>query len=200
MTENLSRQSPSTAQERPRIGLLLLTAEWFIEVGATQGSFRDLPRLLDEDAAQIDVALDANLDIVNPGVLATREQVRQAVESFCQEGVDAVVACQITWGEDRLILDVVRQLPNIPLLLWCYAPFGQLPAQMTMLDLFRASGPVGAVQASGPLKLVGAQLVYLGQPRLGGLVANEQLDALAHMLEEPAQTKNFIRYLREEVP
>ena len=56
------------------------------------------------------------------------------------------------------------------------------------------------LEASGPLKLVGAQLVYLGQPLLGGLVANEQLDALAHMLEEPAQTKNFIRYLREEVP
>ena len=56
------------------------------------------------------------------------------------------------------------------------------------------------LEASGPLKLVGAQLVYLGQPLLGGLVANEQLDALAHMLEEPAQTNNFIRYLREEVP
>ena len=56
------------------------------------------------------------------------------------------------------------------------------------------------LEASGPLKLVGAQLVYLGQPLLGGLVANEQLDALAHMLEEPAQTQNFIRYLREEVP
>lgn len=54
------------------------------------------------------------------------------------------------------------------------------------------------LEASGPLKLVGAQLVYLGQPLLGGLVANEQLERLAEMLEEPAQTKLFIRYLREE--
>ena len=54
------------------------------------------------------------------------------------------------------------------------------------------------LEASGPLKLVGAQLVYLGQPILGGFVANEQLETLAEMLEEPAQTKLFIRYLREE--
>jgi hypothetical protein len=55
------------------------------------------------------------------------------------------------------------------------------------------------LEASGPLKLVGAQLVYLGQPILGGFVANEQLNMLAEMLEEPTQTKMFIRYLREEV-
>ncbi|HAY85769.1 MAG TPA: hypothetical protein DCY42_12865 [Chloroflexi bacterium] len=55
------------------------------------------------------------------------------------------------------------------------------------------------LEASGPLKLVGAQLVYLGQPVLGGFVANEQLNTLAEMLEEPSRAKTFIRYLREEV-
>lgn len=54
------------------------------------------------------------------------------------------------------------------------------------------------LEASGPLRLVGAQLVYLGQPVLGGFVASEQLDTLAEMLEEPNQTDTFIRYLREE--
>jgi hypothetical protein len=55
------------------------------------------------------------------------------------------------------------------------------------------------LEASGPLRLVGAQLVYLGQPVLGGFVARDQLTMLAEMLEEPSQTKTFIRYLREEV-
>ena len=54
------------------------------------------------------------------------------------------------------------------------------------------------LEAGGPLNLVGAQLVYLGQPVLGGFFADDQLVTLAEMLEEPAQTKNFIRYLREE--
>lgn len=55
------------------------------------------------------------------------------------------------------------------------------------------------LEASGPLRLVGAQLVYLGQPVLGGFVADEQLNLLAEMLEEPSRTNAFIRCLREEV-
>ncbi len=80
------------------------------------------------------------------------------------------------------------------------------PDQQTMmqswasrLQQWRVHQLVAALlEASGPFKLVGAQLVYLGQPVLSGLVADEQLETLAEMLEEPDQTKDFIRYLREE--
>ncbi|MBL7199489.1 MAG: hypothetical protein ISS56_05025 [Anaerolineae bacterium] len=140
---------------RPKVGLLLLTAEWFSQIGASQGVFQGLSHLLDVDAANIEQALGVYLEVVNPGVLATRAQVSEAIERFEREGIDALVACQITWGEDRLILDAVEKLPQTPLLLWCYAPFRRLPVPMTMRDLFRASGPVGAVQASGPLKRLG---------------------------------------------
>ena len=54
------------------------------------------------------------------------------------------------------------------------------------------------LEASGPLNLVGAQMVYLGQPVLSSIFAGSQLKALAEMLEEPEQTKVFIRCLREE--
>jgi hypothetical protein len=139
----------------PKIGLLLLTAEWFSQIGASQGVFQGLSGLLDEDAANIERALAVDLEVVNPGVLATREQVSEALERFEREAIDVLVACQITWGEDRLILQAVERLAQTPLLLWCYAPFRRLPVPMTMRDLFRASGPVGAVQASGPLKRLG---------------------------------------------
>jgi len=148
------------SMQKPRVGLLLLTAEWFAQIGASQGSFDDLPRILDEDAAQIERALGAELDVINPGVLATPEQVSAAVERFRRERVHAVVACHITWGEDQLVIDAVQSLPAVPLLLWCYSPFQSLPEQMTMLDLFRASGPVGAVQASGPLKRLGTRFGF----------------------------------------
>ncbi len=140
---------------RPRVGLLLLTAEWFTQIGASQGSFRRLPELLNADAAQIEAALSAELDVVNPGVLATRAQVGQAVELFHRQAVDLVIACQVTWGEDRLVIDAVQKLPTTPLLLWCYSPFSRLPEPMTMVDLFQASGPVGTLQASAPLKRLG---------------------------------------------
>lgn len=54
------------------------------------------------------------------------------------------------------------------------------------------------LEASGPLNLIGAQMVYLGQPMLSSVLPNRQLEALAAMLEEPDSTKMFIDYLREE--
>ena len=150
----------ATSGEKPKVGLLLLTAEWFTQIGASQGSFKGLPHQLQEDAGRIDEALCSELQIVNAGVIATRQQVDEAVELFKKEKVDLVVVCQITWGEDRLIIDSVQKLPNTPLLLWCYSPFQSLPEQMSMRDLFRASGPVGALQASAPLKRLGKKFGF----------------------------------------
>jgi hypothetical protein len=50
----------------------------------------------------------------------------------------------------------------------------------------------------GPLSLLGAQLVYLGQPLLGRVAPDDQLVALARMLENRADTEAFINLLREE--
>ena len=50
------------------------------------------------------------------------------------------------------------------------------------------------LEAGGPLTILGAQAVYLGQPFLGG----NKLDSFAHMLEEEEETQAFARYLRGE--
>ena len=52
------------------------------------------------------------------------------------------------------------------------------------------------LEAGGPLTVLGAQAVYLGQPFLGG----KTLDSLAHMLEEDEESQAFARYLRGEIP
>lgn len=52
------------------------------------------------------------------------------------------------------------------------------------------------LEAAGPLHLVGAQLVYLGEPLLGSLVPPERLRALAHLLEDPQAAQDFARGLR----
>lgn len=54
------------------------------------------------------------------------------------------------------------------------------------------------LEAVGPLSLLGAQLVYLGQPLFGRLAGNDHLEALAHMLEDRADTQAFVNFLREE--
>ncbi|HMD81983.1 MAG TPA: hypothetical protein VKE92_11775 [Anaerolineales bacterium] len=51
-----------------------------------------------------------------------------------------------------------------------------------------------ALEAGGPLTILGAQAVYISQPFFGG----KQLDSLAHMLEEDIEAQAFARYLRSE--
>ena len=150
----------------PKIGLLLFTAQWFADIGATGGSFATLPELLDADAAAITQALtDEGVDVAYSGVLATREQVRKALAHLRHTEVDAVVICQITWGEDWLLLATLDALPELgrelPLMVWCYVPARSLPDPMSMVNLFRFSGPVGTLQASGPLHRRGVRFSFV---------------------------------------
>jgi hypothetical protein len=53
------------------------------------------------------------------------------------------------------------------------------------------------LEAAGPLTLLGAQLVYLGQPLLRQVAPNQQLLELAALLEEPERAQAFAAFLRE---
>jgi len=50
------------------------------------------------------------------------------------------------------------------------------------------------LEAGAPLKLLGAQALYISQPFVGG----KQLEAMASMLEDEEETQAFIHYLRGE--
>jgi hypothetical protein len=56
------------------------------------------------------------------------------------------------------------------------------------------------LEAAGPLTLLGAQAVYLGQPFITGADGQNHLKALANMLEDTTQTKAFVTFLREVTP
>jgi hypothetical protein len=56
------------------------------------------------------------------------------------------------------------------------------------------------LEATGPINLVGAQLVYVSQPLLDGLFPAGHLRALATLLEEPGKTDAFVKTLREDEP
>ena len=151
---------------QPKLGLLFLTAGWFIDIGASEGAFADLPRRLCENAAEMERALADEIEVVSSGVLATRAGVAEAMGRFHHEDVEGVVICPLTWCEDALILDAVADLRGLPLLLWCYLPAPSLPARMSMTDLFHGCGPVAALQASGPLKRQGVKFcTAFGSPQ-----------------------------------
>jgi len=53
------------------------------------------------------------------------------------------------------------------------------------------------LEAVGPLALLGAQVVYLGQPILHGILPANHLQALATLFEDNNQRQAFIAILRE---
>lgn len=53
------------------------------------------------------------------------------------------------------------------------------------------------LEEAGPLTILGAQAIYLGQPALSGLLPASHLQALADLFEDRAQAKSFVAYLRE---
>lgn len=54
------------------------------------------------------------------------------------------------------------------------------------------------LEAAGPLTVLGAQVVYIGQPLLKPIVPPGHLEALAQLLEDNHQTQAFIAFLRED--
>ena len=53
------------------------------------------------------------------------------------------------------------------------------------------------LEAAGPLTLIGAQAVYVGQPILRGILPEGHLSALTGMLEDDSQREEFVMYLQE---
>jgi hypothetical protein len=54
------------------------------------------------------------------------------------------------------------------------------------------------LDALGPLCLFGAQFVYIGQPFLVPFFSEDHLHALADLLENPQETRDFVSVLRQK--
>ncbi len=69
------------------------------------------------------------------------------------------------------------------------------PAWLDSLQRQNLDGLVGwLLEAAGPLKVIAAQLLYVGQPLLPAPAA--QLYALAHLLEEEDEARDFAALLK----
>jgi hypothetical protein len=56
-----------------------------------------------------------------------------------------------------------------------------------------------ALEAAGPLAVLGAQALYIGGPLLRPAMTDMQRDALADLLEDRDEALAFIAFLREEI-
>ena len=54
------------------------------------------------------------------------------------------------------------------------------------------------LESSGPLAIIGAQLIYMGVPLLQPLAQRDRMEALAILLEDHNEGRAFLAYLYEE--
>lgn len=144
-----------------KIGLLLLAGQWLETIGANKGFYSSLPQILKSDALKIKKLLPEDTEVIDPGIVNSREKAAKAAALFKEKGADAILISYLAWGEDWLFLEAIKNLPETPVLLWSCVPSSELPKSFDMVQLFRYSGPVGAMQASGPLKRMGRKFCVI---------------------------------------
>jgi hypothetical protein len=58
-------------------------------------------------------------------------------------------------------------------------------------------GVASFLETAGSLSVLFAQILYLSQPMLSGAVSSRSLRAFAQVLENPADRREFVSFLRE---
>ncbi len=61
-------------------------------------------------------------------------------------------------------------------------------------------GVASLLEAGGSLSLIFAQLLYVSQPLLSGMVSSRSIGSFAQMLESSTERQEFIRLLRKGAP
>ena len=147
---------------KPKTGVFMLSSEWFWKDGEIQNMFPDLPEKLDSDVKKIVSRLSVNLDIIHTGLIKSKEQINALAKKVTDSNMDLILLVCVTWCDDGPLFAILDAIPKqIPLLMWCYVPSKKLPKGISSGELIRRSGPVGALQFSGPMRRMGRKFQFV---------------------------------------
>lgn len=150
--------------DRPKVGLLMMGSPRFKNLGEglSRGTYHE--RKL-KDVEAIVKPLGDSLDIINPGIIYTREQVKNAIRLFFAEGVDCIVANFISWSEDFAWIRFLRDMPEIPVLFVNIAKdkisFEDTLDEDDFIDYLCAGTLVGSLEGSGSVPRIGRKDVKI---------------------------------------
>jgi len=153
-------------QPKPKVGLILLRAEWFDSVVA-------LPKLVEAvnaDAEALVAALTEPFDLCGPLTVNSAEALAQAEQTLRTTELDLVVLAFQVWAEDFYLIPLLRAVGNQPLAVWCYQPWERPPRPASFIEVLRGSGPVGTLEGLGVIHNLGLDFTFtagsLNQPRV----------------------------------
>lgn len=143
-------------QNLPRVGLILLRAEWFDDVVS-------LPQLEDAvltDAQFIQKQLDHKINLLKVWKINSNETLNACIRDINSTEIDLIILAFQVWAEDYYLPPLVHTIGDIPLMLWCYLPWEHPPRPMSFEEVLRGSGPVGTFEGLGTLHNLGASFTF----------------------------------------
>jgi L-arabinose isomerase len=135
-----------------RVGLLPIACSRF------KGMGKETSKLYEE---RIQSRLDAITmrtkqfsEVVNPGQVYTRDDVRQAMDLFFNEKVDCVFAFFLSWSEDFAWIRFLRDMYPIPVFYAHVIPeitYTNTEEEDAFIEYLSTGGLVGALEGSGSI-------------------------------------------------
>jgi L-arabinose isomerase len=141
-------------ENRPRLGVLLVTSGWFRDVGL-QGAGSDTTKEVARAGAELVSRLQEFADTVYDGVLFSTADAEKAARKILASGVDGILLAPLMWCEDAIPRAALELLKGLPLILWTWSPGPSLPDVVPFQLMIRGSGPVCTMQLSGMLNREG---------------------------------------------
>ncbi len=109
--------------------------------------------------------LNKYFTVITDGIIYSEEKSRKIIDLFKEEKIDFIIASNILWAEDYLLLDVVRELEHLPLLNWIFSPYYGLKKDIKVEEFLRGCGPCGAYQVNPGLQRIKKNIKYIfGRP------------------------------------
>ena len=106
---------------KARCGTLFLECNWFKAVGmGDEAPGGSLSSKVHARSKAICRELEADLEVIDAGLVSDIERLAAAMKVFVQQDVDFVLASFTTWTEDFAWVRFLRDFPpQIPILFWC---------------------------------------------------------------------------------
>jgi len=135
---------------KPKIGLIIMANEWFWKYKMFGSEFLEK---IENDCRYICNGLAKFAKVHYSGLILNDQQSRVAIRKIKKNDVDLIVLCPIIWTSDIPLIEMLKETPrNLPMILWFYSPYKELPDKLSVSEFIRCTGAVGASQFSNVLK------------------------------------------------
>jgi L-arabinose isomerase len=142
---------------KPKVAILFFAHEWFWNYKMFGSEFL---KLLESDVANIENNLKSFAEVVSSGIILNESQAKEAVKKLKGEHVNLIILCPIVWSSDSTVLASLKDFDDAhPILMWCYNPYKELPKKVSVPEMIRASGAVGALQSASAILRLGKSLI-----------------------------------------